>query len=227
MRWLAVAAILLLPGCVAHAPAQAHAAAPAGDDIAPPPRLLNCTVEHRFLSPDGFVKDRSHLQRAAWDWGLNPGTLGDGVLPTRLGVPLLDTVPGGWAALAVGLQVRTRTGTLAVPPLSQAPIILGDPATYVSFPSPMPPGYAGGARAIDLAFDASDAKALPSTLVFDSTFITTGTGGLDLALTSDPGMKDAYGHERVTRLDAFYCGEHRLGMQDFLGYDFDTGHYDR
>ncbi|HUR62342.1 MAG TPA: hypothetical protein VM286_08290 [Candidatus Thermoplasmatota archaeon] len=227
MRWAVVAALLLLPGCIAHAPAQAVASALPDDPLAEPPRLLNCTVEHRFLGPEGFVRDRAPLQRATWGWGVNLVPVLDGLVPTRLLVPLVDPMPGGWSALAVGLQVRTHTGTFAVPPLSEAPIFLSDPTTYVSFPSPMPPGYTGGARSINLAFDSSDAQPLPGTLVFDSTFLTTGPGGLDLALTSDPGALDAYGHERVTRLDAFYCGGQRLGTADFLGYDFDSGQYDR
>jgi hypothetical protein len=230
MRPLAAAllALTLLPGCLSH-PAPAPHAAPA-DAVAEPasaPRLLNCTVEHRYLAPAGFVKGRDRLDHAAWPWGINPVPAMQTLVPTRLAVPLVDPLPGGWSAVAVGLQVRTHTGTLAVPPLSQAPIILTDPATYVNFPSPMPPGYQGGARTIDFAFDAQQAKALPGTLVFDSTFLTTGANGIDLALTSDPAWKDAHGHERLSRIDAFYCGGARLSLADFLGYDFDSGTYER
>jgi hypothetical protein len=222
----ALVAVALLPGCLSHpgpaAPAHAAAAAPA-----PVPRLLNCTVEHRFLAPEGFVKGRARLDSVASAWGVNPVPAMQGVVPTRLQVPLVDPLPGGWSAVAVGLQVRTHTGTVAVPPLAQAPIILSDPAIYVPFPNPMPPGYQGSGRDINLAFEQQQAKALPGTLVFDSTFLTTGAHGIDLALTSEPGAKDAYGHERLSRIDAFYCGGARLSVADFLGYDFDSGTYDR
>jgi hypothetical protein len=223
----ALVAALLLPGCLSHpaAPGLVEQAAPA--EAAPAPKLLNCTVEHRFLAPAGFVKGRERLEHVAWAWGVNPVPALHGVVPTRLQVPLIDPLPGGWSALAVNLEVRTRTGTIAVPPLAQAPIILSDPATYVNFPSPMPPGYQGGSRVIDLTFDAKDAKALPGTLVFDSTFVTTGAKGIDLALTADPGSRDAHGHERLTRVDAFYCNGARLSLADFLGYDFDSDAYGR
>jgi hypothetical protein len=221
-------ALALLPGCLSAPPAaQATLPSEPPSELAPPPRLLNCTVEHRFLAAEGFVKDRAKVGHAAWPWGINPMPAMQDLVPTRLPVPLADPLPGGWSAVAVGLQVRTHTGTLAVPPLSQAPIILSDPATYVNFPSPMPPGYQGGARAIDLALDAKQAKPLPGTLLFDSTFVTTGANGIDLALTSDFGARDAYGHERLSRLDAFYCGGARLSLADFLGYDFDSGTYGR
>ncbi|HUR63368.1 MAG TPA: hypothetical protein VM241_02695 [Candidatus Thermoplasmatota archaeon] len=223
-----VAAALLLPGCLSEtAKPGPTVQAAASEATAPAPKLLNCTVETRFLAPPGFVKGRDRLERAAWSWGVNPVPAAQDLVPTRLPVPLVDPLPGGWSAIALNLEVRTRTGTLAVPPLSQAPIILGEPATYVNFPSPMPPGYQGGERAIDLAFDSRDAKALPGTLVFDSTFLTTGADGIDLALTSDPGAKDAHGHERLSRIDAFYCDGARLSLADFLGYDFESGTYSR
>jgi hypothetical protein len=222
--WLA-AALLLLPGCASHdPPAQAPAAAPV--DEAPAP-LLNCTVEHRFLAPEGFVAGRARLDRVAWAWGVNPVLAPDDLLPTRLGIPLVDPLPGGWSALAVGLQLRTHSGTVAAPPVGQAPIVLADPAVYVNFPSPLPPGYQGSARAIDLAIDGGHTPALPGVLSFDSTFATTGAKGIDLALTSDPGLKDSHGHERLSRVDAFYCGGARLSVADFLGYDFDSGTYRR